>query len=151
MSITRPTIVIVPGAWQLPAGFDLLLEQLRASGTRTEIVPLLSVGGAETPLKGLSDDVTAVRKTVETLANEGQEIVLLCHSYGGVVGSCAVEGLDIVSRGKEGKEGGVLLIVYCTAFVLPKGKSLFDMLGGSPQPWMKIEVSESCISYSSTY
>jgi len=66
--------------------------------------------------------------------------VLLCHSYGGVVGSCAVEGLDLASRQKANKKGGVIMVIYLSAFMIPKGKSLLEMLGGQPLPWMDVQV-----------
>lgn len=141
MFAQKPTVVIIPGAWQLPASFDTLVSQLKESNIPAEFVPLASVGGTELPLKGLPDDVAAVRNTLKRLAEEGKDVVLLCHSYGGVVGSCAVEGFDATSRAREGKTGGVVLTVYMAAFMIPKGQSLLGVLGGAPLPWMKIEVS----------
>ncbi|RDW68055.1 hypothetical protein BP6252_09451 [Coleophoma cylindrospora] len=139
MSAPQPTVVIVPGAWQLPAGFDLILAQLKEANIPAEFVPLPSVGGTELPLTGLPEDVAAVRSTLTRLADEGKDMVLLGHSYGGVVVSCAVEGFDAASRAKEGKTGGVILTVFMSAFMLPKGQSLLGVLGGAPLPWMNVE------------
>lgn len=61
-------------------------------------------------------------------------------SLGGVVGSCASQGFGFKQRASERKKGGILEIIYLSAFALPKGKSLLDMLGGQPLPWMRIEV-----------
>ena len=90
--------------------------------------------------------MAATRKVLSKVLEYGKDILLLCHSYGGVVGSCAVEGLSTVEREKEGKRGGVKLVVYLSAFMIPKGKSLLDMLGGQPLPWMDVQVSKSCPS-----
>lgn len=89
-SIVNPTVVIVPGAWEPAKVLEPFAELLRGIGHPTEVVPLLSVGGTETPLAGLKEDVEAVREVLTKLADEARDIVLLCHSYGGVVGSCAV-------------------------------------------------------------
>lgn len=62
--------------------------------------------GAEPPNKGLSDDTAAVRVVLERLADEGHMIVLVVHSYGGLVGSNAVEGLGYKQRADEDKKGG---------------------------------------------
>jgi alpha-beta hydrolase superfamily lysophospholipase len=138
---TKPTIVIVPGSWQLPSAWDDFRAVLAKAGHQTYHVALPSVGGTELPLTGLSEDVAAVQHVIGGLADHGDEIVLLCHSSGGVVGSNAVEGYDIATRKAAGKKGGVIRIVYLSAFMLPKGKSLLDMLGGVPLPWMIVDVS----------
>ncbi|KAG4444259.1 hypothetical protein IFR05_000234 [Cadophora sp. M221] len=139
MSSGKPTIVIAPGAWQLPIGFSGFVSLLQGAGYATEVVNYPSVGGTGSPLPGLVEDVAATREILSKVLDERKEVVLLCHSYGGVVGSCAVEGYSVVERKKEGKKGGVKLVVYMTAFMIPKGKSLLDMMGGQPLPWMDVQ------------
>ncbi|KAH7370556.1 Alpha/beta hydrolase fold-1 [Rhexocercosporidium sp. MPI-PUGE-AT-0058] len=139
MSSSKPTIVIAPGAWQLPVGFSGFVSLLRGAGYATELVGYPSVGGTGSPLPGLAEDVAATRAALKKVLDEGKQALLLCHSYGGVVGSCAVEGYSSIKREKEGKKGGVKLVVYMSAFMIPKGKSLLDMLGGQPLPWMDVQ------------
>lgn len=138
---SKPAVVIVPGAWQLPVVWDEFRSILDRAGYNAYHVALPSIGGTELPLTGLPEDVAAVRKTLDSLVDEGREVVMLCHSSGGVVGSNAIEGYDVAAREKAGKKGGVVRIVYLSAFMLPKGKSLIEMLGGEPLPWMVIEAS----------
>ncbi|EKG15210.1 hypothetical protein MPH_07544 [Macrophomina phaseolina MS6] len=135
----KPTIVFAPGAWHTPDCFDLVREQLHARGWATEAVAYPSVG-AEPPNKGLAEDAAAVRAVLERLADEGKEIVLTVHSYGGLVGQNAVEGLGYKQRQAAGKKGGVIQFVYLAAFVAPKGATIKQMLGGQFLPWMKFEV-----------
>ena len=45
------------------------------------------------------------------------------HSYGGVVGSNALERLSWQERNEKGQKGGVIAIVYMAAFLLPLGRS----------------------------
>ncbi|KAK4156622.1 Alpha/beta hydrolase fold-1 [Chaetomidium leptoderma] len=135
----KPTVVIVPGSWQLPAVWDEFRAVLSRAGHQSYHVNLPSVGGTELPLTGLPEDVAAVRNVVGGLADSGDEIVLLCHSSGGVVGSNAVEGYDMAARQAAGKQGGVVRIVYLSAFMLPKDQSLLGMLGGVPLPWMVVD------------
>lgn len=139
----KPTIVFSHGAWQTAAGYDNFAKKLNGLGFPTEVVPLPSVGGTKSPLPGVPEDVAAVQGALTKHADAGEDIILLCHSYGGMVGSNAVQGLDYASRKAEGKKGGVILTVYLSAFMVPKGKSLLDMLGGQPLPWMSVEVSSS--------
>ncbi|KAF4311938.1 hypothetical protein GTA08_BOTSDO12061 [Botryosphaeria dothidea] len=136
--MSKPTLVFAPGAWHTPACFDAVRDQLHARGWATEAVAYPSVG-AEPPTLGLAEDVAAVRSTLERLADEGKQIVLTVHSYGGLVGQNAVEGLGYKQRAAAGKKGGVILLVYLTAFVAPKGATIKQMLGGQFLPWMKFE------------
>lgn len=139
MSTEKPTILFVPGAWHFPAGYDAVRELLKPLSYPTEAVALPSIG-AEPPNKALSDDMAYTRAAIEKVVEAGKKVVLVTHSYGGVVGSCAVEDLGFAQRKSAGKEGGVINFVYMSAFALPKGASLLDALGGNPLPWMNFKV-----------
>ena len=79
------------------------------------------------------DDANIVRsEIVKLVEDEGKEVVVVMHSYGGVVGSQACEGLGRVQRQQKGLAGGVIRLYYMCAFVLPAGQSLDGMLGGPP-------------------
>ncbi|RBR25731.1 uncharacterized protein FIESC28_01484 [Fusarium coffeatum] len=135
---SKPTIVFIPGAWHSPDSFQLARDALQARGWETEAVAFPTVG-AEPPTKGVPDDAAEVRKVLEALAEQGKQIVLVVHSYGGVVGAQAVRGLGYKQRQKEGKAGGIITFLYLSAFVVPTGQSLLKMLGGNWLPWMRVE------------
>ncbi|KAF7555887.1 hypothetical protein G7Z17_g1828 [Cylindrodendrum hubeiense] len=135
---SKPTIVFAPGAWHTPDCFDLVRGTLHAGGWSTEAITYPSVG-AEPPTKGLADDAAAVRATLQRLADKGKTAVLVVHSYGGLVGANAVEGLGYKQRAEQGKSGGVIIFVYLSAFVMPLGKSIRDILGEQFLPWMKFD------------
>lgn len=139
--MSKPTILIVPGAWQKPVAFEKIVQLLEQTGYPAIHVPLPTVGDLDAPLATLTDDVEAVRKVLIPLVDEGKEVIVLGHSSGGISTSGAVEGLDVASRKSEGKQGGVIRCIYLAAFVLPKGQSLLGVLGGQPLPWMIVEVS----------
>ena len=58
------------------------------------------------------EDIKHVSHAVEQLADQGQEVLIVVHSRGGLVGSDAAKGLSIADRAKEGKQGGVVGMVY---------------------------------------
>ncbi|KAF5262503.1 hypothetical protein FOXYS1_6772 [Fusarium oxysporum] len=136
--MSNPTIVFAPGAWHTADCYDVVRKELHAKGWETEAVDYPSVG-AEPPTKGLSDDVAAVRAVVEKLVEEGKKVMVVVHSYGGLVGAEAVKGLGLKQRAQEGKTGGVIQLVYLSAFVMPKGASILGALGGQYLPWMRVE------------
>ncbi|KAI9831459.1 MAG: hypothetical protein M1819_005058 [Sarea resinae] len=138
VSTAKPTIVFCPGAWHLPQGFDAVRAQLAERGFESEAVALPAVG-AEPPTKTFADDVAAVRSQVQELADQGKAVIVIMHSYGGLVGADAVQDLGHAQRAKAGQKGGVIMMVYMSAFVGQKGKSVLDMLGGQYLPWMKVD------------
>ena len=138
--MSKPTIVFAPGAWHTPDCFDTLRKELGTRGWTTEAVAYPSAG-SEPPTKGVPEDSAALRSVLERLAEEGKEIVLVVHSYGGIVGQNASQGLGYKQRKAEGKTGGIIEFVYLAAFVAPKGLSIKAMFGGQLLPWMKMNVS----------
>ncbi|KAH9210140.1 hypothetical protein DL95DRAFT_393731 [Leptodontidium sp. 2 PMI_412] len=99
----------MPGTWHFPAGFDVVRELLKPLGYATEAT--------------LADDSAYTCITIEKLVDAGKKVVVVIHSYSGVVALCAVEDLGFAQRKATGKEGGVINFVYLSAFALPKGMS----------------------------
>lgn len=67
------------------------------------------------------------------------------HSYGGIVGSEAVhESFGKQARRGNGKSGGVVALLYMTAFVLPKGDSLASARGPTP-PFITEKVGRNAL------
>ncbi|KAL6412115.1 hypothetical protein AUP68_04498 [Ilyonectria robusta] len=146
MADSKPTILLAPGAWHTADCFDVVRDALHARGWSTEAVDYPSVG-AEPPNKGLSDDAAALRTAAERLVGAGKQIVLVVHSYGGLVGANAVQGLGYQQRLKQGLPGGIIMFVYLAAFVTPLGKSIKEMLGGQFLPWMNFQVCFTPVRY----
>lgn len=138
--MSNPIFVFSLGAWVVPAVFDATRSRLEALGFPSHCPAHPSIG-AEPPTKTLADDVSSLQGVLSAFADEGRDLVVVAHSYGGVVASSAVEGLSKAARAQAGKPGGVIKVVYLAAFALDKGQSLLGMLGGNYLPWMKVEVS----------
>ena len=76
---------------------------------------------------------------------KGKDVIVVCHSYGGVLASEAIhQSLSRKVRAAEGKEGGVVHIVYLCAFIIPEGESLASALGGSLPPYITLRV---CVQF----
>ncbi|EGZ75871.1 alpha/beta-hydrolase [Neurospora tetrasperma FGSC 2509] len=132
--MSKPVIVIVPGAWHKPVVWHDVVQQLHTAGFEAIHVELRTVGSTTTPLHGLTDDVTAVQSVLGELAGQGKKALVLGHSAGGLIGSNATKGQD-----------NVIGMIYMAAFVIPRGKALLDLLGGKPLPWMEYKASRSAI------
>src|SRR3954447_11451303 len=82
---SKPTIVLVHGAWADATGFDAEIRALQREGFR--------VIGFATPLRDLAGDSRYLAELLRTLTGP---IVLVGHSYGGNVISTAAIGNDQV-------------------------------------------------------
>lgn len=102
--------------------------------------------GAEPPLKDFQPDVGMIRRMIEEVVDNGQDVVLFMHSYAGVVGCEACKGLDKQSRQEQGQSGGVIRLFFCAAFLAPEGASLLDMLNGKPLPWFNISDDQMTVN-----
>ncbi|ROW08188.1 hypothetical protein VPNG_06890 [Cytospora leucostoma] len=136
---SKPTIVIVPGAWQTTGVYQHFADLLKQAGYAPEIVKLPSTGGTDLPLTGLTEDIAAIQAVIKPLVEAGKEVVVVAHSAGGVSGGGAVNGLDVKTRKAAGQSGGVTKVIYLAAFLIPKGTSLLGLLGGKPLPWMVMQ------------
>lgn len=137
LAVAKPDIVIVPGAWQIEPSWALFRGYLETAGYNVSQVTLPSVGVS---LTGLDTDVSATQAVIDPLLEEGKEVVVLCHSMGGLVAANSVESRDIASRSVGGLEGGVIQLIYLAAFITPAGYSLYNLMGNGYFDWMLVEV-----------
>jgi pimeloyl-ACP methyl ester carboxylesterase len=126
MSTAIPQILIVGGGWHTPQGYEKLSEQLRSAGYDVHVPALPSVSASRPPTADLYSDTEHIRSVAVSLVEQGHEVVVLMHSYGGQVGTNALHGLGVESRRKEGKAGGVPHLIYLTAYAIVEGKAMID-------------------------
>jgi pimeloyl-ACP methyl ester carboxylesterase len=108
-SATKPTIVLVHGAWADSSSWDGVVQRLQDDG--------YPVRAAADPLGGLASDSASVRSFLDSIP--GPKIVV-GHSYGGaVVTNAAAADPDVKA------------LVYIAAFVPDTGESLASL---SAQP-----------------
>ncbi|ORY58150.1 Alpha/Beta hydrolase protein [Pseudomassariella vexata] len=140
VSAANPSVVVVPGAWQIDPTWEDFMALLTDAGYPTSKVTLPSVGISETG--GLAADVDATAAILDPLLDAGKDVVLLAHSLGGLIAGNAVQGRDYATRQAAGKTGGVIQTIYLAAFMCPEGVSLFNMLGNEWFSWMNVTDSK---------
>ncbi|KAJ6136373.1 hypothetical protein N7512_001533 [Penicillium capsulatum] len=101
---TKPTIVLVHGAWHGSWCWKYQIPPLETLGYAVETLDLPSSGNM-----GMTqfDDAAHVRAVVETLTSAGKRVIVLAHSYAGPIGSAAIKGLA-----DEGVLGMIALVAY---------------------------------------
>ena len=105
------SIVLVHGAWADGTSWSKVIPLLEAKG--------LHVVAVQLPLSSLADDVATVNRA---LALEDGPVLLVAHSYGGVV---------ITQAGNDPKVAG---LVYVAAIEPQEGQSAFDLANAYPTP-----------------
>ena len=133
----HPSILVVPGAWHQPAAYSKLVTSLRTSAYPTNVTTLPSCNSPDPQTATCSADADAVRQEILlSIDAGGKDLVVVCHSYGGIPGGGAAYGLSKTARAEEGKEGGVVGLIYVAGFVVPEGSSLLETLGGRHAPYV---------------
>ena len=134
------TVVMIPGAFHVQSTMDQLGAQLQQYGYNTFTASLVTVNG---PGKPITDDVTYLQSQVldPLIGQQGRDVVLYVHSYAGFPSSVAIDGYSKTTRLSKGLAGGILGLIYQSAFIPLKGATLVEMIGGKYAPWQALNVS----------
>ena len=119
----KPTVVIVPGAWHLPNSFSLLITELTQRGYPCEAIRNPSAGANPTDTN-FFDDVSNLQKKLRTLLDNGRDVILVSHSYGGTVVAHALK--NEVELAEMQTNGRILSLVYIAAFALKPGETVLE-------------------------
>src|ERR1700729_1801075 len=107
---TKPTVVLVNGAWANNASWSGVIERLQAEGYTVDAPP--------NPLQSLKGDAATIADLLKTIKGP---IVLVGHSYGGAVITNAATG-----------NRNVKALVYVDAFAPAKGESALGLDSTKP-------------------
>tara|TARA_Y100001970_G_scaffold129741_1_gene159951 strand:- start:4373 stop:5032 length:660 start_codon:yes stop_codon:yes gene_type:complete len=113
------SILLIHGAWHGSWCWDFVEKGLLNEGVDTHSVNL--------PFTGVNDDIASVSSAIDAIDNQ---VILLGHSYGGIVIS-----------GAAGAKQNVDQLIYLSAILLEDGESM--QLDGSK---IQIDVDENLIS-----
>ncbi|KAK7927764.1 alpha/beta-hydrolase [Apiospora marii] len=140
MSSSLPVLVLVPGAFGTPEGFAKLLPYLAEVGITTQPGGYPSADPEDPLITTCANDIAYLRDHVLLPLLDGQQkdVVLLTHSYGGVVGGGASKGLDRQTRTAGGHKTSVVGLIYVAGNITLEGESLLQAVGGAYPPFIKL-------------
>ncbi|KAI6087579.1 hypothetical protein F4821DRAFT_105678 [Hypoxylon rubiginosum] len=115
-----PAIFFVPGAWHQPWVFDGVRSTLSNRGFETNTSALATVGSKNASV-GVLDDAAVIRSALLRLIEAGKEV-----------------DLSISQRTADGKAGGITLLLYLCAFVVPVETSLLMALNNVFPDWWNV-------------
>ncbi|KAM0448886.1 hypothetical protein ACHAO4_008111 [Trichoderma viride] len=128
ISTPRPHVLIIPGAWHPASTMASFASALEEAGFPATVVPTRSVGTRDVTVQ---DDEAQAKALLQPLLDEGKDVIVLGHSYGGFVITGLIAGLDKRSREAQGLSGGILGVVYLSAFIPIEGETTFVAAGGN--------------------
>ncbi|KAJ5945753.1 alpha/beta-hydrolase [Penicillium verhagenii] len=131
--MSKPVIVIVPGAWHRPKHYQKLINALAVIGYEAVGVTMPSVDSSP-PLPTWEQDAAEVRRVIMEYLDAGRDVITIAHSFGGVAMSEAVKGLGRDARNKQGFSAAVVRLVYMCAVMMPKDQNFFgQMVPATPE------------------
>jgi surfactin synthase thioesterase subunit len=136
---SNTVLVIVPGSFAPVVLYDDFVALLTKNNIESRVVPLASVGRRDSPPPAtMFDDVDAIVNVVEGVWAEDKDVVLLCHSYGGVPTTESMKVLS--SQNRAAGQRSVKRVIYMTAVVLEPGQNNFALSGGKFPDWLEVQV-----------
>src|SRR5688572_18616211 len=96
---TLPTLLFIPGAWHKPTCYHKIIDILQQRHhIKCVTVTLPSTKGD--PEATFKDDLDAARAVLTNETSAGRDVVVIAHSYGGMVGSSVIKDFTR-SRGEK--------------------------------------------------
>ncbi|KAI1263437.1 alpha/beta-hydrolase [Xylariaceae sp. FL1019] len=144
-AIQSLVFLLAHGSWHNPNMYDPLAQAL-AQQDYSLITPALPSMALDAPANRTywDADAATLLAAAEPLFEQGTEVVLVGHSYGGIPATVATRGQGVAERKAAGLTGGFRHIVFLCAFALEaQGLSLLDQLGGEPLSWQTIDEDEN--------
>lgn len=136
-----PTLVFTPGAWHRPACYSKVMKALQEQhNVRCTSFALASTTGD--PNATFKDDLDACRAAISHVTSQGRDVVLIAHSYGGMVANSAIKGFTKPREGTKNPshptQGRVVgLVLIASGFTLT-GLSFMDPFFHIPPPTWRV-------------
>jgi pimeloyl-ACP methyl ester carboxylesterase len=88
-----PTLVFIPGAWHKPACYDKVVKLLHEKH-KLKCISITLPSTTDDPAATFKDDLDAASNAISGETSHGRDVVVVAHSYGGMVGNSAIKGFS---------------------------------------------------------
>ena len=137
LNVDKPVIALAPAAWFSPVHYVQYTSQLRLAGYHTVTQRLPSCDSSNPQAQSVANDAAFIQEhLLMPSINAGHKVILIMHSYSGGPGAVAAKGLSLGERRAAGKPGGIIGLIFISAFVAEEGQTLLSSGGGSFAPWV---------------
>lgn len=145
------SIVVSHGAFHTTWHYQLFCDAVQKYTTIDRvIVPQQSSSSLTPPANSFEADCKLIYDTIADELRDGRDVLLVCHSYGGIPGCEALADLSSSTLREKSEQGSttttstgrVLGIVFVTAFVAEAGQSLVTSKLAGRASWVRMDVRE---------
>ncbi|KAF2627263.1 alpha/beta-hydrolase [Macroventuria anomochaeta] len=132
------TVLFIPGSFTLPTAFDPIITALSTHNISARALHLPSIGlapntGRSGPPPSMYSDASFIAAEVQKEIDQGRDVTLIAHSYGGVPATESLKGLGKSEREAQAKKGGVVRLGYISALVPRVGVAAGEVMAGVPE------------------
>lgn len=152
-----PTLIFVHGSWHRPTCYDKVTKLLQELH-KLKCISITLPSTTGNPTATFKDDIRAAREAISSETTHGRDVVVIAHSYGGMVGNSAIKDFtrprDAVASSATSTSTSIRaqhtdqsptpttgyvigLILIASGFTLT-GLSFMDPLFGRPPPSWRI-------------
>lgn len=136
----KPTVVFIPGAWHNPQCYEKITKLLRAEydlKSNSVILPATT----DDPRATFKDDVDAAREAITTETSQGRDVIVVAHSYSGMVGNSSIKGFTRSQSSMSptpSHQGCVLALVPIASGFTITGLAFMDPFFGNPPSFWRV-------------
>jgi pimeloyl-ACP methyl ester carboxylesterase len=128
--LPKPTIIVITGAFMHHIAYNDFAQSLSHTGHRVLFPELASSWSLRPTGEPVKVDVEALRCHIVQQVDAGNEIILVMHSYGCIIGGAAAKGLSKKQQEAKGEKGGVLGLIFIAGYIVEEGTAVKDTLPG---------------------
>jgi pimeloyl-ACP methyl ester carboxylesterase len=136
----KPTLLFIPGAWHKPQCYDKIINLLQNEHSFKCISITLS-STSDNPEATFRDDIDVARNVILSETTAGRDVIVIAHSYGGMVGNSCIKGLtrpDPNTNHSTSPKGYVIALVLIASGFTITGLAFMDPLFGIPPPFWRV-------------
>ncbi|PYI09735.1 alpha/beta-hydrolase [Aspergillus sclerotiicarbonarius CBS 121057] len=132
-----PTLVFIPGSWHQPTCYEKVIKPLQEQ-QQLKCVAVALPSTAGNPAATFQDDLNVAQEAISNETSQGRNVVVIAHSYGGMVGNSAIKGFAQSQDATASPTGSVIgLILIASGFTLT-GLAFMDPFFGHPPPSWRV-------------
>ncbi|KAL1882187.1 hypothetical protein Daus18300_000673 [Diaporthe australafricana] len=143
----KVVFILVPGAWHTASTWEKVTPLLQEQGHGAIAVTLPTTSG--NPAATFGDDVAVVRDLILSEVRHGHQVVVVVHSYGGVVGESALRDVPTVRHpSPDTTQGKVIGLALMATGFNKNNMSFIDGFGGQPPPIWHADEESGFVEFS---
>lgn len=139
-----PSLVLIPGAWHKPSCYDKIVSLLQKNHD-LKCISITLPSTKDDPSATFKDDLDTARQAISSETSQGRDVVLIAHSYGGMVANSAIKGFarprDFATSASADSNGHVIGLVLIASGFTFTGFSFMDPFLGCPPPAWRVNTA----------